>query len=237
LAANIKGNVNLTSFYRNGDDDNGHGTHVAGTIAGVNNAIGVVGIGPEIDLYAIKVLNRWGSGYTSDVIEGVEWSLNNNMDVINMSLGSSSDIFAMHQAVIAAKNSGIVVVAAAGNSGPGNNSVIYPAKYPESIAVSAINIADGQPSWSSRGVEVDLAAPGDNVYSTYRGGGYRNISGTSMASPHVAGAAAMVLATHPGFSPDQVQLLLQSTAEFLIGLSSNQQGSGLVDVEKAVITP
>ena len=237
LEANIKGGRNTIRTSRSADDDNGHGTHVAGTVAGVNNSIGVVGVGHQIDLYAVKALDRRGSGYVSDIIEGIQWSIDNNMNVINMSLGTSSNVTAFHDAVIAARNAGIVVVSAAGNSGPGDNTVIYPAKYPESIAISATTSSDGFASFSSSGPEVDLAAPGNSIYSTYRNGGYTTMSGTSMATPHVAGAAAMVLSTHPGFTPSQVQSHLQNNAEWLSGLSSNQQGSGLVDVEKAVSSP
>src|SRR3990167_5626579 len=237
LEDNIKGGLNTIYWWRSADDDNGHGTHVAGIIAAINNSIGVVGVGHEIDLYAVKSLDRRGSGYVSDIIEGIEWSINNDMDVINMSLGTTSDVQSLHDAVIAARNAGIVVVSAAGNSGPGDNTVIYPAKYPESIAISATTSSDGFASFSSSGPEVDLAAPGNSIYSTYRNGGYTTMSGTSMATPHVAGAAAMVLSTHPGFTPSQVQSHLQNNAEWLSGLSSNQQGSGLVDVEKAVSSP
>ena len=237
LQGNIKGGINTIYSWRTADDDNGHGSHVAGIIAAVNNSIGVVGVGYQIDLYAVKVLNSNGSGYVSDIIEGIQWSVNNGINVINMSLGTTSDIQSFHDAVTAAKNAGITVVSAAGNSGPGDNTVIYPAKYPESIAVAATNSSDGQPSWSSRGPEVDIAAPGNSILSTYRGGGYTTLSGTSMATPHVAGAAAMVLSNHPGFTPSQVQTHLQNNAEVLPGLSSNQQGSGLVDAEKAVLTP
>ena len=237
LQGNIKGGINTIYSWRTADDDNGHGSHVAGIIAAVNNSIGVVGVGYQIDLYAVKVLNSNGSGYVSDIIEGIQWSVNNGINVINMSLGTTSDIQSFHDAVTAAKNAGITVVSAAGNSGPGDNTVIYPARYPESIAVSATNSSDGQPSWSSRGPEVDIAAPGNSILSTYRGGGYTTLSGTSMATPHVAGAAAMVLSNHPGFTPSQVQTHLQNNAEVLPGLSSNQQGSGLVDAEKAVLTP
>ncbi|MBI2326762.1 S8 family peptidase [Candidatus Curtissbacteria bacterium] len=237
LAANIKGGTNTINPAATAEDDNGHGSHVAGIIAAVNNSIGVVGVGHQVDLYAVKVLNRNGYGYVSDIIEGIEWSIANNMNIINMSLGTSSDIQSFHDAVIAAKAAGITVVAAAGNSGPGDNTVIYPAKYAESIAVSAVDSTDGQPYWSSRGPEVDLAAPGVSIYSTYKGNGYTIMSGTSMASPHVAGSAALVLSTHPGFSPDQIQAKLQLTADNLLLLSANQEGSGLVDAEEAALTP
>jgi subtilisin family serine protease len=237
LATNIKGGVNTIYYWRNADDDNGHGAHVAGIIAGINNTIGVVGVGHKIDLYAVKVLSSSGSGFISDIIEGIQWSVTNNMDVINMSLGTSSDLQSFHDAVIAAKNAGIVVVAAAGNSGPGDNTVLYPGKYPEAITVSALNSSNNIASFSSRGPEVDLAAPGQSIYSTYRSGGYATLSGTSMAAPHVAGAAALVLSNHPGFTPSQVQTHLQNNAEFLYGLNSNQQGAGLVDAEKSTLTP
>lgn len=237
LSGNIKGGVNTIQSWKNADDDNGHGSHVAGIIAALNNTVGVVGMGPQIDLYAVKVLNKNGSGYVSDIIEGIDWSINNNINVINMSLGTTSDIVSFHDAVIAARNAGIVVVAAAGNSGPNNNTVIYPAKYPESIAVSATDSSDGQPSFSSRGPEVDIAGPGVSIYSTYKNGSYATLSGTSMATPHVAGAAALLLSTHPGFTPAQVQSYLQANAELLPSLSSDQQGFGLVDAEKAVLAP
>ena len=89
----------------------------------------------------------------------------------------------------------------------------------------------------SGGPQVELAAPGASIYSTYKGGSYATLSGTSMASPHVAGAAALVLATHPGFTPDQVKSKLQATADWLSSLSANQQGTGLVDAEEAALTP
>lgn len=236
LVANVKGGIN-TITGGSPDDDNGHGSHVAGIIAAVNNSIGVVGVGNQIDLYSVKVLNSAGSGYTSDIIEGIQWAIANNIKVINMSLGTQSDIQSFHDAVIAAKNAGITIVAAAGNSGPYDNTVIYPAKYQESIAVSATNSADSQPTWSSRGPEVDLAAPGSSIYSTYRNATYSTLSGTSMASPHAAGAAALVIATHPGFTPDQVKSKLQLTADNLPLLSTNQEGAGLVDAEEAALTP
>ena len=237
LAANIKGGVNTIDALQSADDDNGHGSHVTGTVAALNNTFGVVGVGPAIDIYAVKALNSTGGGFLSDVIEGLQWSVDNNIKVVNMSLGLTVDVIAFHNTIIAAQNAGITIVAAAGNSGPADNTVYYPAKYPEVVAVAAINQSNGQSAYSSRGPEIDLAAPGDSIYSTVRGGSYATYTGTSMSSPHVAGAAALVLATHPSLTPAQVQAHLQSTAERLLNLSTNQQGSGLVDAERAVITP
>ncbi|PIW97468.1 subtilisin, partial [Candidatus Jorgensenbacteria bacterium CG_4_8_14_3_um_filter_38_10] len=198
-----------------------------------------------IDLYAIKVLDRNGSGYLSDVIEGIQWAVANNMQVVNMSLGTASNIQSFHDAVIAAKNAGIVTVAAAGNGGGSTNeSVIFPAAYPEAIAVSATDKSDVIASWSSRGPKVDLAAPGVSIYSTYKGTGYATLSGTSMAAPHVAGSAALVLNIPVGlydanangkWDPDEVQKKLQDRAKDL-GTSGfdNLYGWGLVNAYNAV---
>ena len=116
LAANVKGGVNTINPRKSWNDDNGHGSHVAGIVAALNNTVGVVGVGPKADLYAIKALNTNGSGYLSDIIEGIQWAVDNQTQVINMSLGTSSNIQSFHDAVIAARNAGVVIVAAAGNS-------------------------------------------------------------------------------------------------------------------------
>lgn len=192
LAANVKGGVNTISPTRSPEDDNGHGSHVAGTIAAVNNSIGVVGGAPSVHLYAIKSLNRNGSGYLSDIIEGLDWAITNDMDVVNMSLGSSVNSVSFATAVARVHAAGIIQVAAAGNDG---GAVSYPARYPEVVAVSATNSSDALASWSNRGPEVDFAAPGVSVYSTYKGSSYATLSGTSMASPHVAAVFALLLAT------------------------------------------
>lgn len=244
LKDNIKGGYNAISPTKSANDDNGHGTHVAGIVGALNNTIGVIGVGPQIDLYAVKVLNRNGSGYLSDVIEGLDWAIKNGMQVVNMSLGTSSDILSFREAVQRVNQAGIVQVAAAGNSG---SSVIFPAAYPEVIAVSATDSTDTIASWSSRGPEVDLAAPGVSIYSTYKGQTYKTLSGTSMAAPHVTGTAALVLsipakcdADLDGIcSPSEVQQRLEATAEQvapdLIPGKDSLYGSGLIDTEKAVV--
>jgi len=241
LKDNLKGGVNTIRATSSYTDDNGHGTHVAGIVGALNNTIGVVGVGPQIDLYGVKVLDRRGSGYLSDVIEGLDWAVQNRMQVVNVSLGTSSDVQSFREAVQRVNSAGIVQVAAAGNSGA---AVIFPAAYPEVIAVSATDNTDTIASWSSRGLEVDLAAPGVNIYSTYKGSKYTTLSGTSMASPHVAGAAALVLSVPSKCdynfdsvcSPAEVQQRLEATAED-IGVSGRDDlyGYGLVDAEKAVM--
>ncbi len=230
LKDNIKGGINTISPRKSADDDNGHGTHVAGIIAGADNNLGVLGVAPQASLYAVKVLNRTGSGYISDIIEGLQWSIDNKMQVVNMSLSTPSDVQSFHDAITAASDAGIVLVAAAGNSGSEDNTVEYPAKYAEVVAVSATDSTDVIASFSSRGSEIELAAPGVNIYSTYKGGGYTTLSGTSMASPHVAGTAALVIASGVSNS-SQVRSILQDTADVLG--PDNLYGYGLVDAEEA----
>jgi subtilisin family serine protease len=231
LAGNVKGGINTITPTKSYMDDNGHGTHVAGITAALNNTVGVIGVGPQISLYAVKALNKNGSGYLSDIIEGLQWSIDNHMQVINMSLGSSSDNLSFHQAVQAVYQAGITQVAAAGNDGA-YNTVNYPAKYPEVIAVSAID-GNGQLAYfSSYGPEITIAAPGVNIYSTYKGGAYKTLNGTSMAAPHVTGTVALKLAQGI-YTPDQIKIILQNTAENL-NLPSTAQGAGLVDAEKVV---
>lgn len=241
LAANIKGGYNAIRPTRSANDDNGHGTHVAGIIAAIDNTIGVVGISPQADLYAIKVLNSSGSGYLSDIIEGMDWSIANHMQVINMSFGTSSNVQSFHDAVMRVNNVGIVQVAAAGNSGGG---VIYPAAYPEVIAVSAVDSTNTIAGWSSRGSQVALSAPGVDIYSTYRGSVYRTLSGTSMAAPHVSAVAALALEEPVGsydldsngiWSPTELENKLEATATDL-GISGKDAlyGAGLVNAFAAV---
>ncbi len=232
LAANLAGGINIISPTKTYEDDNGHGTHVAGTVAAVDNEIGVIGVAPHVAIYAVKVLDRRGSGYLSDIISGLQWCVNNGIDVVNMSLSATTDVQSFHDAVTAAYNAGIVMVCAAGNSG---SVVEYPAKYSETIAVSATDINDGFAYFSNFGPEIAVTAPGVNVYSTYKGDTYKYLNGTSMASPHVAGVAALVLARYNSLTPAQVKAHIKATAEN-IGLSTNQQGAGLVDALNAWIT-
>jgi subtilisin family serine protease len=229
LAGQVDGGYNAITKSASGwRDDQGHGTHVAGTIAALKDGKGVVGVAPEARLYSVKVLDADGSGSLSDVIDGIIWAAENNMHVANMSLGSAFPSDTMQRALRYAKAKGVVVVAAAGNSG---GAVGYPGGYPEVIGVSASDFEDKLAVFSSRGPEVDLIAPGVHVVSTKMGGGYVSYSGTSMAAPHVAGAVA--LAMSQGWvgldGPDGVMSQLQKAA-IDIGLSTEQQGAGMVNL-------
>ncbi len=218
-------------------DDYGHGTHVAGIIAAEDNGFGVVGVAPEASLYALKILDSNGIGYISDVMYAIQWasdpdgngSADDRLDIINMSLGAYTGNIFLEWACNLAYYDGLLLVAAAGNGG----SVIYPAAYSSVIAVSATDKNDNLASFSSTGSQVELAAPGVYIYSTYKGGGYATMSGTSMASPHVAGVAALVWEADSSLTNDDVRYQLQSTAEDL-GLLSTEQGYGLVDADEAV---
>lgn len=218
-------------------DDNGHGTHVAGTVAATDDAIGVVGVAPRALLYPVKVLDRWGSGLLSDLVEGMRWCAENRMQVVNMSFGTTQDSRTLREAVRRLRDAGAVIVAAAGNEGPPGegqrSSVTYPARYPEVIAVGAVDEQGRTARFSSRGPEVDVAAPGVGIPSTWPGRRYRSLSGTSMAAPHVSGVAALVLAAGGGLSPGEVRARITGTAEDL-GLPAAEQGAGLVNARRAV---
>lgn len=189
----IKGQVDPVQW----NDDNGHGSHCAGIVAAEDNAIGTVGVAPKSTIYAVKVLNSRGSGYLSDVADGVNECVRAGARVINMSLGSNGDPNAsspLKTAVLNAQAAGVIVVVAAGNEGQDIKNTI-PAGFPSVIAVAAIDSAGKYPSWSNFGLDSnDFTAPGVSIYSTWKSGGYNTISGTSMAAPHVAGVAALQLA-------------------------------------------
>ena len=211
-------------------DDNDHGTHCAGIANAVDNSQGVVGVSTQATLHAVKVLDCSGSGSFSDIAAGVEYVANQGWDVASMSLGGSSGSSALRDAVQYAQNQGVLLVAAAGNSGQCTDCVGYPAKYPEVMAVASTNKNDNQSSFSSQGPEVEIAAPGSNIYSTVPGG-YNTFSGTSMACPHVSGAGGQLMAN--GQSNDSARSTLKNTAED-VGLSENVSGSGLLDVAAAL---
>ncbi len=224
LAPNIKGGWNTITKGEDFNDDNGHGSHVSGTIAAVDNKQGVLGAAPKVDLYGVKVLDADGSGTFDDVIAGMHWAVDNKMEIASMSLGASQGNAALSDMVAAMEKAGVILIAAAGNSG---DSVGYPAAYPGAIAISASDEKDQLASFSSRGPEVAIIAPGVDVKSTYKDGGYDTLSGTSMATPHASGLAALYVATHKGATPAQARSALAAASRKLPGIPDIGQGAGL----------
>jgi subtilisin len=220
------------------NDGNGHGSHVAGTIGARDDGNGVVGVAPGARLWAVRVLNNAGSGSTSSVVCGIDWVTANagTIEVANMSLGGSggdsstgtncNGPSAYHNAICKSVKAGVTYAVAAGNSSADSRNYV-PAAFDEVITVSALADFNGAPGggaaatcradvddtfadFSNYGADIDIIAPGVCIHSTWKGGGYNTISGTSMATPHVAGAAALYKATNPSATPSQVKSALQT---------------------------
>ncbi len=230
LRANCAGGYNALDSGKPTMDDNEHGTHVAGTIAGVLDGKGVVGVAPKARLYAVKVLDKDGAGGLTSIIKGLIWAGNNKMDVANMSLGAPMGTIFMRAALKYAQMRGVAVFAAAGNDG---GSVNYPGAYPEAIAVSALTPNEGIAKFSSRGNQVAFIAPGVDVKSSIPGGRYDNFAGTSMATPHMTGLGALAVA-RGAHGEDAVRAALTKAATRVPGLSASEQGAGVVDAAKLV---
>ena len=198
------------------DDGNGHGTHVAGTIGGANDGTGITGVAPNALIMPIRVLGNNGYGYTSDIISGVYWSADNGADVINLSLGGGGYSQAMADAIAYASDLGSVVVMAAGNSGGGSPD--YPAAHAvnHGLAVGAVNQQKALAGFSNRAGSTVLdyvTAPGVDIYSTVPGGGYGNLSGTSMATPHVSGVAGLLKSHDDSLSAERIENLIVESVQ------------------------
>jgi len=222
----------------NPQDDYGHGTHVSGIAAAASdNGIGIAGIAWGARIMPLKILGSNGEGSDSDVASAMIWAADHGATIINLSLGGDTPALVMEAAVDYAHGHGVTVVAAAGNSG--GPDVFYPAAYANAIAVAATDTDDNRAGFSSYGPEVDLAAPGVGIYSTYwtfgSGSTYATLSGTSMSTPHVAGAAAL-LASLPQFnSPDKIRQALEKTAlDRGTVCKDDYYGAGLVQVFDAL---
>ncbi|MDE2040389.1 MAG: S8 family peptidase [Elusimicrobia bacterium] len=231
LKANIKGGWNAIKNDADFKDDNGHGSHVSGTIAAADGPSGVIGVAPEASLYGVKVLDANGSGTYDDVIAGMQWAVQHKMQVASMSLGADTGNDSLKAAVAAMKKAGVVLVAAAGNSGA---AVGYPAAYDGALAIAAMDSSDQVAYFSSRGKQVAFIAPGVDVKSTYMGGGYETLSGTSMATPHVSGLAALAIAAKGLSGYQALRAALTRAATPLPNVPVEQQGAGVIDAAKLV---
>lgn len=216
-------------------DYNGHGTHVAGTIAALQNENGVVGVAPEASLFIVKVLDGDGSGQYEWIIDGINYAVEQKVDIISMSLGGPEDVPELHQAIQNAIKNNILVVCAAGNEGDGEDATDelgYPGCYNEVISVGAIDLERNSSRFSNSNNEIDLVAPGEKILSTYLNGKYAKLSGTSMATPHVTGALALIkIMAEESFErkltePELYAQLIKRTIP--LGNSPKLEGNGMV---------
>jgi len=219
----------------NPEDDNGHGSHTSGTIAAkTDNAVGVAGTATDCRVMVVRALGGLlGFGHSADIIEAILYAADNGANIISMSLGSSQYSAAEQAACEYAYKFNILIVAAAGNDG--NATFNYPAGYPQVLSVSATNSNDDIASFSTRGANVEVSAPGEGVLSTWMGNGYNTGDGTSMACPHVAGVAALVLSKSPHLNADQVRQLIHDGAEDLGATGWDKDfGDGRINAHKSL---
>ena len=223
--------VDYTSSY---EDDNGHGTHVAGVIAAKDNDIGTVGIAHEASLYIAKVLDENGDGYISSVIRALDWALAQDVDIVNLSMTGNTHSAALKAMIDKVYERGVLIVAASGNDGRSDGSgdtVNYPARYESVIAVGAVNEQLKRAPFSGTGPAVEVTAPGVNILSTYKGGGFAYSSGTSMAAPHVSGHLALLIEAHPHAPHEEIRALLrEQTIDLGVKGRDTSYGYGLIQI-------
>ena len=222
-----------------GEDDDGHGTHVAGIVAAHgNNSEGIAGVCWSANLIAVKFMNSRGKGSTSNAIEGIEYAVKRGAKIINGSFGSSSKSSALKDAVEYAKDHKALLVVAAGNAGDNiDKHPTYPASYGDKniLAVAATTSDDDLASFSNFGSEdVDVAAPGDNILSTYLGGGYKVLSGTSMASPVAAGLAGLLRKHASNATPNNLRTAIRKKVDMPPALKNKVAYNGRVNAQKAM---
>jgi len=215
-------------------DDNGHGTHISGTIAAFSGT-GIIGTAPKAVIHPVKAFDRNGSAYVSDIIYGMDWCVKNRIPIINMSFGMRKYSRALEDAVRNAYRAGVVIVASSGND-KRSVDIDYPACFPQTISVGATNRQRRVASFSNRGRYIDIYAPGNKIYSTWLHGRYNELSGTSMATSHVSGVIALMLARHPGLTPRRIKSLLKRQATSLIHLRKTGRTIQEVNAKKTILS-
>jgi thermitase len=230
---------NVINGKGSGEDNNGHGTHVSGIVAGRgNNLNGSSGICWSAQLVAVKFMNSKGKGSTSDAIDGIDYAVKNGVKIVNCSFGSSSKSSALHDAVDYAQDHNVLLVVAAGNNSENiDKNPIYPASYTDSniLTVAASDSNDDLASFSNYGSEgVDVAAPGDDIFSTYLNGGYKYLSGTSMAAPYAAGTAALLRKQESDATYGQLRKAIRQKVDKPPALDGKVVYNGRLNVQKAL---
>lgn len=226
----IENGTDYVGYDTTPQDQNGHGTHVAGILAAArDDHVGIAGTA-RVTLLVVRVLDANGRGNCLDVALAVLEATARGASVINLSLQCSTDYAPLHLAIQSATRAGVLVVAAAGNQGEGGPCPSFPGAYSEVLSVAALDSATSRAQYSCSGPTVEIAAPGSNVISTWLGGGYANLSGTSMATPHVAGIAALVKARFPTLDGAAIRARLDATAVDIAAPGrDNETGYGRVD--------
>lgn len=232
FAGRLLPGYNFVGNNTNTADDHGHGTHVAGIAAATgNNSFGVAGLAWKSPILPVKVLASNGGGYISDLIRGMDFARENGAKVMNISLGSTTSSKALEEAVDRALDADIVVVAAAGNNGTTTNAPLYPAALPGVVAVGSTDTQDSRAGYSTTGSFLTVSAPGSAIYSTAKGGGFTTMSGTSMATPHVAGLAVLIRSQNPTLTQAQVFKAIASSSVDLGAPGVDPiYGAGRIDV-------
>lgn len=209
-------------------DDNGHGTHIAGIISAANASRGMIGVAPRTEIHPVKAFDADGSAYVSDIILGIEWCVHHGIDIVNMSFGMPNRSEALLKAVESAHKAGVLIVASSGNDGR-KGRIDYPAGFGRTVAVGALDRRGRVARFTNRSAAIDIYAPGAKVDSAWPNGRRRVMSGTSMATSHVTGAVALLLALRPGLSPGRIKDILRRSARPL-GYDKAPQGAGELDV-------
>lgn len=207
-------------------DDNGHGTHIAGTIAAANRIRGMIGVAPRAVIHPVKAFDYNGTAFVSDIILGIDWCVRNRMDIVNMSFGMQTRSKSLLQAVVNADQAGVVVVASSGNDGR-SSEIDYPARYGHTIAVGATNDQGRIAPFTNRSGLIDIYAPGDRIVSAWVGGKYREMSGTSMATSHVSGAVALLMSYKTGLDPAEIKAIVKQSGKPLRGAKAPRSAGEL----------